>query len=407
MKILFLCHQLPTLSRPSTLRVLFSIKYLVEKYGHDITLLAFKIVGSGERYHDLSKYCEIESIEIHGFTNVLSLRAVMYTIKNMLSLENMFSKNPTLLTYFYSPKMHRKLKEMLKTNKFDFIFISSYSMFSYILNTDINIPKVMEVWAASPINEIYKKLLKNPLWRLYYRLQDYKIRNYERKYGEKVDVCITVSLFDRDILKSSIPNLKIVVIPYGVDTEYLKPIDIEEDFSSLIFTGNMARQLNVNMALFFYREIYPLIKKNIPKVKFYIVGRNPTEELLQLTSDESVIVTGYVRDIRPYLSQASIVVMPFYEGFGVKTRILEAMAMGKPVVSTSVGIQAIDVTPGENIIIADNPEEFARRVIELLNDKELRERIGTNARKRTEEKYSWERMTDMLNEVFQKVVNGR
>ena len=122
--------------------------------------------------------------------------------------------------------------------------------------------------------------------------------------------------------------------------------------------------------------------------------------------DNSVIITGYVEDTRPYLARASVIILPIH-GFGIKTRLLEAMAMGKPVVISSAGIHGIDVTPEKDIIVADGPEEFAERVIKLLNDEALRKKIGTNARKLMEEKYSWEKMADTLNEVSQEVVTKR
>lgn len=137
-----------------------------------------------------------------------------------------------------------------------------------------------------------------------------------------------------------------------------------------------------------------------------IFGKEPSKEILKLARDNSVVVTGYVEDMRPYLARASVITLPIH-GFGIKTRLLEAMAMGKPVVISSEGIHGIEVSPGENIIVADGSKESAERVVELLNNEELREKIGTNARKLMEDKYSWKKMADMLNEVSQKVVNKR
>ena len=133
------------------------------------------------------------------------------------------------------------------------------------------------------------------------------------------------------------------------------------------------------------------------------VGSNPSTEILRLRSRD-IIITGFVEDIRPYIAKASVVIVPIVtDDGGFKIKVLEAMAMGKPIVSTSFGAKGLNVTPEENIIIADDPEEFARRVIELLNDEELREKIGANARKLMEEEYTWGKMTDMLNDVFQRV----
>ena len=164
---------------------------------------------------------------------------------------------------------------------------------------------------------------------------------------------------------------------------------------------------NVNAVLYFSDEIYPSIKEKIPDIKLYIVGRNPPEKIRQLTLDESIIVTGYVEDVRPYLSKSSIIVVPMLSGTGIKNKILEPMAMKKPVISTSIGARGLDVTSGDNIVIADHPMEFAINVVELLNDERLRRKIACNGRKLVEIKYSWEKMSDMLNNVLESVSGGR
>lgn len=249
------------------------------------------------------------------------------------------------------------------------------------------------------------KNLKKKLYKKLLRLYQYFVAKNCEKYYEKFNICITPTAEDRDIIESYLPNLEISAIPFGINTDII-PEDFEPNFPSLIFIGTMGSLFNQHSILYFYDSIYPLIKETIPEIKLYIVGKNPSEEITQLTRDKSVIVTGYVEDIRPYLARASVVTLPLH-GYGIKTRVLEAMAVGKPVVTSSAGIHGIGVTPEENIIIADDPKEFARRVIELLNDEELRNRIGANARKLMEEEYSWENMADMLNTVFRKVVNER
>jgi glycosyltransferase involved in cell wall biosynthesis len=177
-------------------------------------------------------------------------------------------------------------------------------------------------------------------------------------------------------------------------------MNLEEDFPSLIFVGNMATGSSTEAILHFYNEMYALIKKEIPNIKLYIVGKDPSQKILQLASDTSVIITGYVEDVRPYLARASVVIEPITVAMGIRTRVLEALAMGKPVVATSFAVGGIDITPNDDIIIADNPNEFVERVIQLLNDEELRGRIGKNARKLVEKKYSWEIMSEKFHKVL-------
>lgn len=389
MKILIICSHLPSFSGTHSFRVPNSIKYLSKKYMHNITIVSFKHLKDGPKQYDyLKEYCdEIETVDIPAS---LFHRARYYIVNNVIGIP--------------SRKMQKKINELLKQTEFDVILIPEVdapSMLSYA--SDLNLPKVLEIWDIPQVHyEAYKKLEKKTHKKLLRLWLYFKTKNYE-KYYSKFDMCITPTERDRDILRSYLPNLEISVIPYGVNIDSVNKAFIE-DFPSLIFTGNMGSLFNQRSILYFYDKIYPLIKKAFPEIKLCIVGKNPSEEIIQMARDKSVIVTGYVESLKPYLGHASVVTLPIH-GHGIKTRLLEIMAMGKPVVTSSAGIHGINVTPEENIIIADEPEEFARRVIELLNDEQLRNRIGANARKLMEEEYSWEKMTDMLNEVLQKAVS--
>lgn len=399
MKILLLCYEHPSPSNAGSYRVLYSLKYLSEKYKHDITLAAFKL--SGKDYPDLSRYCRLETINISHRTGLNSPKAILATLKSMTSLFNVFSGHPTFFNYSYSLEMDRKVKSLLD-NSYDILAVDHPAMLGYV--SSHNIPVVLlEAFTLAEITLMEYKLEKNWLRKVIRLLYHYQTRNYARIY-KALDMSIAVSSHQRDTVRSHCPDLDIVVIPYGIDTDYLRVVEPETAFPSLIITGQMGGPRNRAAVLYFHNEIYPLIKAQVPQLKLYIVGSNPDKEILQLAADESVIVTGYVTDLRPHLSRAWVVVAPLQEGFGVKVRVLQAMAVGKPVVSTSMVTGGIDVLPGENIILADEPLEFAKRVIELLNDQQLRERIGAKARLLMETNHSWENLTDRLNEALIKAV---
>ena len=160
---------------------------------------------------------------------------------------------------------------------------------------------------------------------------------------------------------------------------------------------------NIDAVTYFVEKIFPLIKKDIPSIKFLIAGKKPSVSIMKLAC-ENIIVTGEVPDIREYLGKAAIFVGPFRIGTGLKHKVLEAMAMEIPVVSTTLGANGIDVKSGENIILADTPHEFAKAVITLYNDNKLREKIVNNAYMLVKEKYNWDRIgqifEDMLKEVL-------
>lgn len=399
MKILLLCYEHPSPSIAGSYRVLYSLKYLSRKYRHDITLVAFRLPGAD--YPDLSGYCRVESVGISGLPGMQSPKTILRTLGRLLSPRSIFSRYPSFLSYYYSPQMDRKVKALLDNNSFDILVVDHPYMLPYVSSKGV--PTVLlETFALSEIAWMEYNLEKNWLRKVVRLLYYYQTKGYAKVY-KFADVSIAVSVHQRDMVRSHCPDLNIVVIPHGIDAAYSRPAEPETAFPSLVITGSMSGPRNKRGVLCFYNEIYPLIKARVPQLKLYIVGRSPEKEILQLATDKSVVVTGYVEDLRPYLSQAWVVVAPLQEGLGVKVRILQAMAAGRPVVSTSMVMTGIDVSPGQDIIIADSPTEFAERVIELLNDKQLRDEIGTNARRLMETNHSWEKLTDSLNELLEKV----
>jgi len=404
-KILFLLFSSPSTCDGVGLRHFHFIRCLSTR--NDVALLSFK--DPTEKWDftpELQEYCStVISIPLVVPKKLLSyqmVKAIMRITKNIFSLENKSCRISNLLNFYYSPKMQRELREMISTESFDAIYTHPF-MGSYVAN--INLPKIIDfIDALSDFYYQTYKLQGNTLIKMYYLFRYLTVKNQEKRLYKAFDTRIVISPFDKDILESYLPDSNFFVIPQGVDTNYFTKTDIEEDFPSLAFEGNFANPHNGAAIIHFYNNIYPLIQQRIPEVKLYIIGSNAPSEVLKLASDKSVIVTGYVEDIRPYLAKSSIALAPMISGTGVKNKILEAMAMSKPVVSTSMGIHGIDATPEENIIIADEPVEFGNRVVELLNNAKLREKLSCQGRKLVESKYSWERMADMLDELLEKAV---
>jgi glycosyltransferase involved in cell wall biosynthesis len=400
MKILLLCYEFPSPQIAGSHRVLHCLKYLSGKYKHDITLVAFKLPG--RNYPDLSRYCHIETVETRQRPGLKSPATILAALKSTISAFNIFSKYAFFLNWSYSPEMDEKIKTLLADNRYDIIVVDHPAMLRYV--PDKKSPVVLlEAFAIAGILRMEYTLEKNGLKKALRLLYYHRTINYAAIY-QAVDTAIGVSSEQRNIVKSDCPDLNVEIILHGIDAEYFKSVESETDYPSLIITGSMGSVRNKAMVLYFYDEIYPLIKKSIPNLKLFIVGNNPGKEIIRLAADSSVIVTGYVEDLRPYLSRAWVVVAPLQEGFGVKVRVLQAMAVGKPVVATSMVRSGIDVTPGENIMIADEPQDFANKVIELLNNRELRLKIGGNARHLMQNEHDWEKLTYQLNEVLEKAV---
>jgi glycosyltransferase involved in cell wall biosynthesis len=225
------------------------------------------------------------------------------------------------------------------------------------------------------------------------------------------DAVIAVSDRDKEAIQAVAPDVRIHVVPNGVDNAFFSRFIPHESYvtarhvithmSSLAFAGTMDYRPNVDAMLWFYHEILPLIKKDCFNVHLYIVGRSPVKEIMRLAIDPAITVTGYVNDIRPYIAHSRVFVVPIRMGSGTKLKVLQAMAMGVPVVSTSLGAEGIKVTDGENILIADTPAEFAQKVLLLLQDERQRQIISRNARQLVEEYYDWSVVVPRLHAVYE------
>jgi glycosyltransferase involved in cell wall biosynthesis len=216
-----------------------------------------------------------------------------------------------------------------------------------------------------------------------------KMRRYEAAACRRAALTIAVSETDRALLQADAPNARICTIPTGVDTSYFRPDASRETASSLVFTGAMDWYPNEDAIIHFIEAILPAIRREIPGTALAVVGRNPGERLRRAAAAVQVEVTGTVDDVRPYMAKAAVYVVPLRVGGGTRLKIFEALAMGKAVVTTTVGAEGLPVTPGEHLLQADDPADFARAVVTLLRDRGLRDKLGVGGRRLVEERYSW------------------
>jgi glycosyltransferase involved in cell wall biosynthesis len=186
----------------------------------------------------------------------------------------------------------------------------------------------------------------------------------------------------------------------AVDCSCFMPQDMPEESNTLVFIGYFRHSPNVHGIMRFCREILPLIRQEIPETKLFIVGSSPPREIIKLGEMDNVVVTGWVEDVKPYIARSSVYIAPLWLGTGMRGKILEAWGMAKPIVTTSIGSQGIDCTPGEDILIADDPQGFAAQTVRLLRDKALREKLGKNGRKQVEAKYDWKIVIQQVEELY-------
>jgi len=237
-----------------------------------------------------------------------------------------------------------------------------------------------------------------------------KMQALERRALRQFDICVTISEDDRAKFLKLFPGAQVAVVPNGVDLDYFQPQPAPPDGANLVFVGSMQYTPNADAVLYFYRDILPLIKQrrkqHRPDVHFYVVGWGPSEEITALNEDPHVTVTGFVEDVRPYVANSVLTVVPLRFGSGIRNKILEAWAMARPVVSTSLGAEGLAVQHGENIILADDPSQFAQAVLNLLDDRQQRMRLAQAGRQLVEDKYAWSKVSEEMNAVYEMVLAG-
>ena len=245
------------------------------------------------------------------------------------------------------------------------------------------------------------------LRRAYSAINSRKMHAEERRVWARFDGCTLTSARDQGMLLADAPETRTAVVPNGVDLDFFRAGATPEARAptTLLFFGAIDYYPNTDAMLFFTRDILPLLRSRVPRVLLSIVGRRPPESITALRSTE-VEVTGAVEDVRPYLDRAAVVIVPLRVGGGTRLKILEALAMGKAVVSTSLGAEGLHVVPGRDLLIADDAETFAAQIRRLLDDPELADRIGKAGRRVVEAHYGWGASVEQLSAFYDEVIDA-
>lgn len=223
----------------------------------------------------------------------------------------------------------------------------------------------------------------------------------ERRYLRRFDHCVVVSAREAGLVRARHPTLPISVIDNGVDASLLRPLAEPSRGHGVLFVGDMQYGPNADAVRHFAGAIFPKVRTAVPDATFYVVGHRPP-----LAPSEHAVVTGRIPDSTPYYEAARVAVAPLRAGGGTRLKILEAMARGRPVVSTSIGCQGLDVRDREHLLIADTPSAFAGAVVELLTSAELRTRISRNARRLVEARYDWSIVNRRLTALYGELVRA-
>lgn len=319
-------------------------------------------------------------------------------------LRRFFSKYPQEAADYLSDEMRLRISEALKTYNIDVVHVDLIYMAQYISEISA-FPKII---SPNDVGWLLRydlfKFEKNLIKKFKNFIHYIRVKKFEIDYYRKFDHCAVVSPKDAGALHKYLPNLPVSIIANGVDFDYFKPISRALTSGDLIFTGIMSYKPNIDAMLYFCGSILPLIEEKISGIKLYIVGKDPAEQIERLAINKNIIVTGYVEDIRTYMGKALVYVCPLRMGSGIKNKVLEAMAMGMPTVATPLSIEGIEVVPGRDIIVAGKPQEFADKVVELINSEAMRDRLVKNARKVAEKNYSWDSIAAKYEKTYENII---
>jgi glycosyltransferase involved in cell wall biosynthesis len=330
---------------------------------------------------------------------------VPHPSKRGLQLKSLLSPYSYERLVYHRPALQAALDQLVQRRRYDIINVEFSLMAGYRLPRTVRLV-LDEHNIEYDILYRTQKVERQPVRKLYSYINYLKLRREERAAWRRFDGCVFTSARDEDVVRRDYPRIPTAVVPNAVDADAFRPAQLPREPMTLLFFGAMDYYPNTDGILYFLREIMPRLKPRFPSLRLHIVGQAPPEAVRSWASDD-VIVTGFVDDVRPYLERASVVIVPLRIGGGTRLKIVEAMAMGKAIVSTTLGAEGIDVTDGENVLLADASDAFAAQVGRLLDDPRLVQRLGSAARQLVETRYTWQASVCALEGFYRELLRAR
>jgi len=386
MRVLMLAPLVPwPLDMGSKIRIYHGLREL--SVHHDVTLAC--LGQESDSSLDLSA--------LEGTASRLQVVPARSASRRQAAAESLLSLRPYRVAKFHSPELQHQLSRLLSEASYDLIWIHFLNMASHLSTEALNENFVVldqhnadeRMWAryAQEGSLVGRAFARQNLW---------KIRRFQRKALRQVDVLLSVSDEEADFMRSRVPlACDVWTMPNGVDVDHFRPSDEapgDADSPVIMFCGSMDVTMNADAVTRFAERVFPRVKERTSEAEFWIVGRRPPRDVEALADREGITVTGSVEDVRPYYRRATVVVAPFRYGAGTKLKVLEAMAMGVPVVATPVGCQGIEAEPGRDLHVAETEAALADRAVQLLEDPETRDRLAAAGRSLVERRYSWKRI---------------
>lgn len=321
------------------------------------------------------------------------------------------SRGAHFATQYHCPHYHHALREMIRNlaNKaaVDVVYVDGLEMAQYV-EANEKMPAFLDLHGSMTLLfSRTTKLERNPWKKFECYIETRRVAKWEKSVRKLFPLIIANSKFDEAFLRKLDPLVNILTITNGVDIEYFSVKQRWEFSEKLIFFGVMNYGPNEDAVTYFCDEVFPLILRQCPNAEFWVVGKDPPPRVQSLSERPGVRVTGGVDDIRPYVESAGIFVCPLRYGSGVKNKILVAMAMQRPVVSTSIGVEGLEVQDNQDLLIADTPADFAAKVIYLLRNPDSAKCLGQKGQNLVRDRYSWRSKAGSLEDALMSLLSTK
>ncbi len=381
MKLLMMSACLPQPSWGASTRNYHLLKALTTR--HQVTLVA--LVNSDE---------SVTTSEVAHLASITpALRVLprpLSRTKRWQQLRSLISAKSYFLNLFLLPEVQETLNVLFAKEQYDAILYESALIAGYQAPQNVKIIIDQHNIEYELLERTYE-LEKGTLRKWYSKQESRLLKKGELDRCRHANLVLMTSERERILLQHSLPKTAIAVVPNGVDVEMFRSDGYTQEKShQIIFTGTMDYYPNTEAVLFFAQCCWPLIRAQVPDATWLIVGKKPSAEVQRLAELPGVTVTGQVPDVRPYLASSAVAIAPLRIGSGTRLKILEALAMQKAVVSTSIGCEGLALVPGKHLLVEDQPEMLAHAVVTLLQDVEKRQALGEAGRLLVEAQYSWE-----------------
>ena len=385
MKLLFLANTCPLPATNGLTMRSSSVLLALAALGHRVFLLSFvEAEPPKETHRDLARLCFGYKFLKSDFANVSSPGQYLRRLKNL------WRSSPYGLLRYGSAAMRSQVLELLKQDRFDAIVCDT-------IDSVIHLPAGVEVPVIVNNHNVEHLILErylphehNPAKKLYGWLEAKKLRRWEAQACSRGRLVWVCSKFDREVLQQLCPGMEFQVVPNAIDTDSYVPSATAVCEPIILYSGGMDWYPNRDAVEFFVHEVLPELERQVPSVQFVVAGRGPSPEFRHRVERRNVTFTGTVPDMRPEIARAAVCVVPLRIGSGTRLKILEAAALSKPVVSTTLGSEGLEFISGKEIANADEPRAFAARIAELLRNPDLSVQMGRAARAKVCAKYGFD-----------------